>query len=92
MKLEHYKPTGHNLVIEHYEEKELKQGSLFLPSQMNQSMLLGKVLAVGPLCEGIESGDIVFLDQTPNKPMFFEDHQGFNYSINQFLVLGVFKQ
>jgi hypothetical protein len=71
---------------------ELKQGKLYLPNQRDTTMLLGRVLAVGSLCDGIKVGDIVALDQyDPHRAFTFSDHQGFCYSINQHLVLGVFR-
>lgn len=92
MKLKHYKPIGHNIIVEEYNETELKQGSIFLPPREN-SMPMGKVLAVGSLCEGINVGDIVVVDRMALQsqfPITFEDHPGVLASINQHYVVGVF--
>jgi co-chaperonin GroES (HSP10) len=93
MKLKYYKPKGHNLIIEYYEEKERKQGLLYLPTQTNDNAIpMGRVLALGDSCDGIEIDDIVALDSTHGiKEIAFEDHIGICYSINQHLVIGVFK-
>lgn len=92
MKLKHYKPTGHNLIVEEYNETELKQGSIYLP-QRESSMPMGKVLAVGSLCENIKVGDIVVVDRqalSNQFPLTFEDHHGVVASINLHFVVGVF--
>lgn len=92
MKLEHYKPLGHNIVVEPIFEKELKQGSLYLPvTQRDNSGILAKVHRVGPLCEGVKEGQTILLDNLFNaKLILFEDVKGEVYSVNQHIVLGIF--
>jgi hypothetical protein len=96
MKLEQYKPTGHNLVVEPIIESELKQGHLYLPPSMQRENtgVLAKVLKVGPLCEGITIGQLVILENTVYaKELIFEDHVARQaLSVNQHIVLGIFEQ
>lgn len=94
MKLEHYKPLGHNIVVEPIIQNELKQGSLYIPNiHRDNSVVLAKVLKVGPLCEGVSEGQVVVLDNVAHaREILFENHIGQAYSINQHIVLGVFNE
>jgi hypothetical protein len=95
MKLEQYKPTGHNLVVEPVIENELKQGSLYIPNvHRADAGVLARILKVGPLCEGVTAGQKVILEQVVYaKELFFEDHIGKQaFSVNQHVILGVFDE
>jgi hypothetical protein len=92
MKLEHFTPAATMLLVEHYEATEQKQGSLYIPTSVDRSAPMGRVLKRGSACEGVKEGDIVVMRNAPQIPLVFEDNLKFTALTSMYDIAGIYSE
>lgn len=56
------KPLGTRLIVKRY-KRETTAGGIYIPETKQGRSLVGQVIAVGPDCEVIKPGDMIFYGQ-----------------------------